>query len=230
MYPSSPSPSNDVVRSAAMRRFLLLSLALAACSHETRSATVSLATPTPAEVVDVAKVAPGARFDMRYAQSDNFLKKTVYPCARCLLRREAADALARAQTALEKDGYGLKLWDCYRPLAVQHEMWKIVSDPKWVADPKKGSVHNRGGAIDVTLVTKDGADLEVPSAHDDFTEKAYADAPASEAAAKHRAILRKALEAEGFAVFPSEWWHFNAKGSTAWPILDVPLCEATGAP
>lgn len=203
-------------------RILAVLLVFAACAP--RPAPHSSPSPAPA-FVDVAAIAPGIRLDMRYAGPDNFLKKTVYPCARCLLRKDAAEAVARAQAALEKEGYGLLLWDCYRPLAVQREMWKIVSDPKFVADPAKGSVHNRGGAIDVTLVTRDGQPLELPTAHDDFSEKAAAGAPASEAAAKHRALLRKALEAEGFTVLPSEWWHFSAKGSSEWPILDVPLCE-----
>lgn len=219
-------------------------LALAACSRKTDIDTTEVGTygpahgdpgfePSPPAVdptvpegfVDVAESIPSVRLDMRYAQADNFLKKTVYPCARCLLKREAAEALAKAQIALEKDGYGLKLWDCYRPLAVQHEMWKIVPDARFVADPKKGSIHNRGGAVDVTLVTKDGKDLELPTAHDDFSAKAAPDAPTTEAAAKHREILRKALEAQGFTIMKTEWWHFDASGSRAWPVLDVPLCE-----
>lgn len=192
-----------------------------------------LATSAPAvprQLVDVATVAPGIRLEMRYATADNFLGRAVYPCARCLLAEEAAQALARVETALEAQGLHLKLWDCYRPPAVQAEMWKLRPDPRFVADPRKGSNHSRGGAVDLTLVDASGAELEMPTAHDDFSDRARADAPASAAAAAHRATLRKAMEAEGFAIARSEWWHFNAAGSRAWPLVEAPLCEPAPQP
>jgi D-alanyl-D-alanine dipeptidase len=105
-------------------------------------------------------------------------------------------------------------------------MWAILPDARYVANPRTGSRHGRGGAVDLTLVDANGKELEMPTAHDDFTEKARADAPSSEAAASNRATLRAAMEAEGFAIAATEWWHFNAKDSKAWPLVDVPMCEA----
>lgn len=187
-------------------------------------AAAATATPRPT-FVDVKTLAPAIRIDMRYTQPENFLKKAVYPaCARCVLREETAAAVARVQASLEKEGLSLVMWDCYRPPAVQKAMWKIVPDARFVADPKKGSMHNRGGAVDVTLAGADGKPLEMPTAHDDFSGKAAPDAPASEVATKNRATLRVAMETEGFTINPHEWWHFNYPGSPSWPIVDQPLC------
>src|SRR4051812_43860989 len=97
-------------------------------------------------------------------------------------------------------------------------------DPRFVADPKKGSVHNRGGAVDITLVTATGGELEMPTKHDDFSDAAFANAPADADATLHRAILRSAMEGAGFSVMPTEWWHFDYTGSRAWPIENVELC------
>src|SRR3954470_23262920 len=173
--------------------------------------TAATAASAPA-FVDVHDVAPKVRIEMRYAMKENFLHEAVYPCARCLLRRDAANALGKAQRAAEKKGYGLKVWDCYRPVAVQEAMWRIEPDPRFVADPKKGSVHNRGGAVDITLVTASGGELEMPTKHDDFSEAAFANAPADADATLHRAILRSAMEGAGFSVMSSEWWHFDYTG------------------
>jgi D-alanyl-D-alanine dipeptidase len=214
-----------------MRSLAVLALLVASCHTSTRPVTLTAtaatatAAATPTALVDITTVAPRIRLEMRYAQPDNFLHRAVYPCARCLLRPEAAKDLSRVQASLEKAGYGLKVWDCYRPPAVQREMWKLVPDPRFVADPSKGSVHNRGGAVDITLVDAKGGALEMPTAHDDFTAAAAAEAPASAAATRNRAILRSAMESEGFTALPTEWWHFDAHGSHEWPILDAPLCN-----
>lgn len=208
-----------------MRRRVLpaLTLAALACSGARKpdAAPPALVEPT------------GIALEMRYAKPDNFLHEAVYPCARCLLRPETAAALERVEAALAKDGRHLKLWDCYRPRSVQLAMWKLVPDPRFVADPSKGSVHNRGGAVDATLVDSTGNELLMPTHHDDFTPAAYADAPASPEAAANRALLTKAMAAEGFTVMPTEWWHFDYAGSRSWPLLgDAPLCVsgASSAP
>lgn len=192
-------------------------------------ATMARAEPTPSaatRLVDVATLVPGIRLEMRYATADNFLNEAVYPCARCLLTEDAAAALGRVEASVAQHGLHLKVWDCYRPQAVQKRMWQLVPDARFVANPAKGSNHSRGAAVDLTLVDANGSALEMPTAHDDFTEKARADAPASAAATTNRAILRAAMEAEGFSVAPSEWWHFSAKGRRSLPLLDAPLCEA----
>lgn len=188
------------------------------------------ADPAPSsELVDLTQVAPGIRTDLRYATPDNFLHAAVYPCARCLLRRSVAEALARAQKSLEARGLGLQVWDCYRPPEVQKRMWALVPDSRYVANPKTGSVHNRGAAVDVTLVDAAGKPLPMPTAFDDFTSKAGADAPTTPEAAKNRALLRQALEAQGLVHLRTEWWHFDAKGSRGWPILEAKLCTAPKA-
>ena len=180
----------------------------------------------PPPLVDVLTLAPTIRLEMRYATPDNFLKEAVYPCARCLLRHEAAEALARVEAALATKGLHLKVWDCYRPPEVQAKMWAILPDARYVANPRTGSRHGRGGAVDLTLVDASGAELEMPTKHDDFTEAARADAPASEAAARNRATLRAAMEAEGFSIAATEWWHFNAKDSKSWPLVEASPCGA----
>ena len=175
-------------------------------------------------LVELPAAAPGVRLDLRYATADNFTKTAVYPAARCLLRPEAAAALARVQAALAAQGQGLKLWDCYRPLSVQRRFWALVPDPRYVADPKKGSRHNRGAAVDATLVDAAGRELEMPIAFDDFSERAHRGAAgASPAAAANAARLEAAMAREGFTGLPTEWWHFDLKGWERFPLLDEPL-------
>ena len=106
-------------------------------------AAISAPKPAPRNLVDVTSVAAGVKLEMRYAAKDNFLKEAVYPCARCLVAADVAAALARVETAVEKQGLHLKMWDCYRPQSVQFQMWKILPDARFVADPHRGSNHCR---------------------------------------------------------------------------------------
>lgn len=177
------------------------------------------------DLVELERVAPGIVLDVRYATANNFLKEPVYPVARVLLRRGVAERLTRVQGRLRDRGLGLKVFDGYRPLSVQRQMWALVPDERYVADPTKGSRHNRGAAVDVSLVDAAGNDLPMPTDFDDFTARAGADAPAPEPARTNRATLRAAMEAEGFIPMPSEWWHFDAPDWQRYPILDVPLDE-----
>jgi zinc D-Ala-D-Ala dipeptidase len=164
------------------------------------------------------------RVEMRYASEDNFTHKRLYAAARCLLRREAAAALALVQQDLAKDGLGLKVFDCYRPLSVQKVLWSIVPDERYVANPQKGSRHNRGAAVDLTLVDARGRELPMPTAFDDFTDKAhrdYMDLPAE--VLRNRARLEAAMKRRGFQPFATEWWHFDFRGWEQYPLLDEPL-------
>lgn len=175
-------------------------------------------------LVNVQEVIPSIRLDIRYATADNFMKEPLYPAARCLLRKEVAEKLARVQRSLEKEGLGLKIFDGYRPLSVQKKMWARVPIEGYVANPAKGSNHNRGAAVDVTLVDKDGRELEMPSAYDEFSERAHRDyAGASPAALKNRKILQDAMEKEGFIGLRTEWWHFDDKDAKQYPVLDFPV-------
>lgn len=175
--------------------------------------------------VDVGRAFPGIVLDLRYARADNFLHQAVYPRAVCLLQVPVAHRLAAAQAALRREGYGLSLWDCYRPLSVQRRMWKLVPDPRWVADPAVGSNHNRGAAVDVTLVRTDGGALEMPTAFDDFSPRAAPGAGArwTPAARANYARLSEAMTAAGFRVRDTEWWHWDSQDAARHPVSDRPL-------
>ncbi|MGH7544122.1 MAG: M15 family metallopeptidase [Gemmatimonadota bacterium] len=199
-----------------MERIVILALAAAACASAGARAQEGL--------IDVGALDPGLVLDMRYAGDDNFLGRAVYDEARCLLVADAARRLLDAERALRIQGYRLVVWDCYRPLSVQREMWKILPDPTYVADPARGSRHNRGAAVDVGLLSLDGATVRWPTAHDDFTPLAHRDAtdlPADAIANRDR--LERAMTDAGWIPLPSEWWHFDAQGWEAHPIQDEPL-------
>lgn len=178
-----------------------------------------------APLVDATTVVEDLALDLRYATADNFLKKQVYPdTARCLLLPESARKLKAAADVLRPKGYRLKVYDCYRPRAVQYEMWKIMPVPGYVADPRKGSNHNRGGAVDLTMVTLEGKEVEMPTAFDTFTPEAHHGyAGGSEASRKHREVLREAMEGAGFAPNRMEWWHYDLPDAKSRPVLDVPF-------
>jgi len=182
------------------------------------------------DFVDVTQIIPGIQLDLRYATPKNFLKRAVYPEPLCLLRRAVAERLARVQIRLALRGYGLKIWDAYRPLAVQKEMWALVPDERYVASPIKGSRHNRGAAVDCTLVDRDGVELEMPTAFDDFSARATASGKGATAKARaNLAILQEAMRAGGFEVLDTEWWHFDCKGWEAFEVSDESLSEVSSS-
>lgn len=151
-------------------------------------------------------------YDMKYATEDNFLKAKVYDCAECMLRYKTVKALIAANKEFMKQGCKIKLFDCYRPLSIQKKMWEIVSNPEYVADPKKGSIHNRGGAVDITLVNAQGEELEMGTTFDFFGIEAshnYKKFPVSVRA--NRKYLKMVMIQNGFNSFDSEWWHYNLK-------------------
>ena len=153
-------------------------------------------------------------YDMKYATTDNFLKAKVYDCAECFLRFKTVKALIKANQKFIKQGYRIKLFDCYRPLDIQKKMWTIVSNPSYVADPKKGSIHNRGGAVDLTLVDENGVELDMGTGFDHFgPEAAHNYDQTSEEVKRNRKFLRNTMTSFGFRIFESEWWHYNLKKS-----------------
>ncbi len=169
-------------------------------------------------------VAPHIRLELRYATENNFAHRRLYTVARCLLRDDAARALALVQHDLEQRGLGLKVFDCYRPLSVQKVLWSILPDEKYVANPREGSRHNRGAAVDLTLVDKRGRELPMPTPFDDFSERAHRDFAALPAEVlRNRALLEAAMARRGFIGLPTEWWHFDLRGWERYPVLDVPL-------
>jgi zinc D-Ala-D-Ala dipeptidase len=176
-------------------------------------------------LVEVKPLIPDAVIDLKYATPDNFLKKKVYPdSAKCLLRESVARRLVQAARELRAAGYRLKLFDCYRPLRVQWEMWKILPQPGYVADPRTGGNHNRGAAVDLTIVTRDGLELEMPTPFDTFTEQAHHGYPGgTEASRRHRELLLKAMESAGFRKNRMEWWHYDAPNPKRFSALDQPF-------
>lgn len=176
------------------------------------------------DLVAVTSVNCHIRLDIRYATTNNFTGRQVYPDARACLRRTTALKLDHAQKKLESMDLGLKVFDAYRPLSVQKIFWAIMPDERYVADPRKGSRHNRGSAVDVTLVAfQSGRELAMPSGYDDFTARAaYAFTNLPPEIISNRALLRATMTACGFAPFETEWWHFDDVDWTNYPILDIP--------
>ena len=152
--------------------------------------------------------------DMKYATTDNFLKTKVYDCESCFLRLKTINFLMEANREFMKKGYKIKLFDCYRPLDVQKKMWAIVPDANYVANPAKGSIHNRGGAVDITLVDENGVELDMGTTFDFFgieSSHDYRDFPRK--ILKNRRLLKKIMTRNNFESFDSEWWHYNLIGS-----------------
>jgi D-alanyl-D-alanine dipeptidase len=153
-------------------------------------------------------------FDMKYATDDNFLKEKLYPCAECFLRVKTVKSLLEANKAFSQKGYKIKLFDCYRPKAIQKKMFKIVPDPNFVANPKKGSIHNRGGAVDISLVDSLGVEVNMGTKFDFFGEEASHNYQnLSDGILVNRRLLKEIMLQHNFKSFDSEWWHYNLKGS-----------------
>ncbi|WP_373535163.1 M15 family metallopeptidase [Microcoleus sp.] len=182
--------------------------------------------PSWARLVDIRKVNPNIRLDIRYATANNFLKRKLYSQAKCALRSSVAQKLSLVQTDLEKIGLGLKVYDCYRPFSVTKQMWEFLPDPNYVANPARGSRHNRGAAVDLTLVDRTGKELEMPTPYDDFTEKAHGDYQGGSAQSrKNRQVLKDAMKKQGFIGITTEWWHFDSEDWQKFAILNVSLSE-----
>jgi len=175
------------------------------------------------DLVDVAGVIGDAVIDMRYATADNFTGKELYPVARCKLRRAVAARLAKAAKALRAQDRRLVLWDCYRPISIQKELWKRVPDPRYVADPKVGSKHGRGAAVDVALADKDGKPVALPTKFDDFSEAAHRDHALDGDAGAEARRLEQAMTGAGWKPLATEWWHFDAPDSAKYALSDEPL-------
>jgi D-alanyl-D-alanine dipeptidase len=152
----------------------------------------------------------GFEYDLRYATENNFLKARVYDCAECYTRVKTARALIAANADFMKQGYKIKFFDCYRPNSVQYKMWEIVPNPQYVANPVKGSIHNKGGAVDITLVTLDGKMVDMGTDFDFFGHKAYHDNTSLPAEIlQNRKVLKETMEKYGFWSIRTEWWHYN---------------------
>jgi len=171
--------------------------------------------------VRLADYSSDFEYDLRYATENNFLKAKVYNCAECYTRVKTAKALINANDDFIKQGYKIKFYDCYRPNSVQYKMWEIVPNPQYVANPVKGSIHNKGGAVDITLVTLSGDELDMGTDFDFFGKKAYHDnTDLPEEILKNRKVLKETMEKYGFWSVRTEWWHYNLSSASNDRIAD----------
>lgn len=200
------------------------------CKHEPAQTPDKVATaPAVVEETDIdynsaqwteLTLKDNVTIDIRYATSNNFVKEPIYPCGRCFLKPEVAKALKKVNEELITKGYKLKLFDCYRPTPAQQRLWNKVPNPDYVARPSEGSMHSRGSAIDLTLTDLNGNEIDMGTTYDFFGPEAHQDfTDLPEQILANRLILKSAMEAAGFKVIRTEWWHF-AFGKGLSPLED----------
>lgn len=183
----------------------------------------------PSDLVEIVQLDPTVRLDIRYATTNNFLHRPVYAQAKAFLQRPAAEALVRAHQKLKAKGYGIVVFDGYRPWGVTKTFWDSATDEQrkieFVANPRKGSRHNRGCAADISLFElATGKEVTMPSAYDEFSERAFPTYTGGTAESRAlRDLLRVTMEAEGFAVYPAEWWHFDYNEWKQYRIQNIPF-------
>ncbi len=177
------------------------------------------------DLVEIKQYVPDVVLDLKYATKDNFLKKKLYKKGYAFVRLPLAKALAEVQTELAVYGVGIKIWDAYRPYSVTRKMFEIRPDTVFLAVPWRGSQHNRGCALDITLVDlMSKKEIPMPTPYDDFTEKAhsnYTNLP--EEQIKDRELLKRVMQKAGFTVYEAEWWHFTYKGWEQYGLVDIDL-------
>lgn len=175
------------------------------------------------QMVNLEKHIPNIVLDIRYATKNNFTGEVIYSEPLAFARKPIADALKKAQDSLNIIGFGLKIFDAYRPYSATVKFYEVYEDTNFVANPRYGSRHNRGAAVDVSLVNiQTGQELEMPTPFDDFTEKAnpdYMDLPKD--ALKNRELLIGIMAHFGFSVYPTEWWHFDYAGWDKYPLMNL---------
>ncbi len=171
--------------------------------------------------VRLADYSSGFSYDMRYATDNNFLEEAVYPCGECYTRVKTARALLAANRDFKGQGFRIRFFDCYRPNSVQFKMWELVPNPQYVANPEKGSIHNRGGAVDITLETLEGKPLEMGTDFDFFGPRAHHDhTELPSKVLENRRLLKETMESNGFWSIRTEWWHYNLSAASSYPVAD----------
>lgn len=177
------------------------------------------------KLLEIKKFVPGIALDIRYATTNNFMKRIMYRQARAFARKPLVMQLKKIQAELKKQGYGLKIYDAYRPYRVTLAFYEGAADKNFVANPAKGSKHNRGCAVDLTIIDlKTGREMAMPTPYDSFAPEAaadYANLPAE--VLKNRKMLIDTMQKHGFRVIPNEWWHFDFKGWQRYDLLDIPF-------
>ena len=186
---------------------------------------ISLNAQSDSSIVPLSSIDSTIVTDVKYATTNNFTGQILYPTDKVYIRKIVGEALAKVQAhLLENYNLQIKVFDGYRPLSVQKKMWKILPDDRYVANPAKGSRHNRGAAVDLILIDSTGSELEMGTEYDNFTEKAHYDYPnLSEEVKSNRKILLDAMVKFGFSPIESEWWHFDFNGWKKFSILDYQI-------
>lgn len=179
------------------------------------------------ELVNLEKFIPGIVLDIRYATTNNFTGEQIYNLARAYARKPVAEALKRAQEEFARHGVGIKIYDAYRPYRATVKFYEVYRDTTYVASPYKGSRHNRGCAVDMTLIDlKTGEELKMPTAYDAFTRDAWPSTPVRDPLVrKNRDLLISVMHKHGFKVNASEWWHFDFIGWEKFEVLDIAFEE-----
>ena len=179
------------------------------------------------KLVEIKQYIPGIKLDIRYATSNNFMHRPMYQTARAYARLPVVMALKDVEADLKTRGLGLKIYDAYRPYAVTVKFYEMTPDTNFVADPRKGSKHNRGCAIDLSLVNlKTGKELDMPTGFDSFSKAAAADYQSlPKNKIDDRELLKSTMQAHGFKVIATEWWHYDFNGWQHYPLLDIPFNE-----
>lgn len=171
--------------------------------------------------MDLSLLDPTIRLDLRYATDNNFVKEQLYQCGKCYLRPPVAEALLEVQQTLLKQELGLKLFDCFRPRPVQQKLWEKVPNPMYVTNPEKGSMHNRGAAVDLTIVDANGVELDMGTDFDFFGHKAYhSNTDLPENILNNRKLLKTTMENAGFRSIRTEWWHYAYVRKSGFPLSD----------
>ncbi|MBV7531237.1 M15 family metallopeptidase [Chitinophaga sp. sic0106] len=175
------------------------------------------------QLVNLEQYIPGIKKDVRYATTNNFTHQKLYSSTAIYLRKPAADKLKQVQAILNKKGYGLLIYDAYRPYRCTELMFKIVPNDLYAADPKKGSGHNRGVAVDLSMVElKTGKPVAMPTDFDDFTYKAHENyQPSDPTVTANRKLLRDTMKQLGFKGSRTEWWHYYLPDYKKYPLMDI---------
>ncbi len=206
-----------------------VAILLASCAPDRSKPPVERGTFRAPDLAEIVTLDPTIHLDIRYATANNLVGRAVYPEARAFLQRPAAEGLVRAHRALAASGYGIVVFDGYRPWSVTKVFWDITPAEKkqFVADPAEGSKHNRGCAVDLSLYDlKTGLEVEMTGAFDEMSDRSAADyAGGTPEQRAKRDLLRRAMEKEGFEVYPFEWWHFDYKDWKLYRILNIPFAE-----
>jgi len=167
----------------------------------------------PTRWTDIEKADSSIKLDIRYATENNFTKTIIYDCPKCFLRPDVAKALVAVHKKLKAKGLGLKVFDCYRPSPYQQKLWDKVPNPNYVTPPKKGSMHSRGAAVDLTIIDKNGKELDMGTPYDFFGEEAHHSYTKHTAKVnENRKLLKSTMEAAGFKSIRTEWWHYSMNG------------------